>query len=111
MVDKQDVVPAQHGNLPGARAKWSWPAIHPEGRKFILISGVICLVFALMAWETLAWPMAGITIWVAAFFRDPVRVTPQGASLIIAPADGLITQQQALKLNTCIKRQSDQYRR
>ncbi len=26
-------------------------------------------------------------------------------------ADGLITQQQALKLNTCIKRQSDQYRR
>lgn len=79
-------------NLPGARASWSWPAIHPEGRKFILIAGVITLVFALLAWETLAWPMAAITIWVAAFFRDPVRVTPQGDHLIIAPADGLITQ-------------------
>lgn len=83
---------ARASNLPGARAKWSWPAIHPEGRKFILISAVVTLVFALLAWETLAWPMAGITIWVAAFFRDPVRVTPQGDHLIIAPADGLITQ-------------------
>lgn len=79
-------------NLPGANAKWGWPAIHPEGRKFILISAVITAVFAFMAWETLAWPMVGITIWVAAFFRDPVRVTPQGDNLIISPADGLITQ-------------------
>ena len=35
--------------------------------------------------------MAGITIWVAAFFRDPVRTTPRGAGLVIAPADGLVT--------------------
>ncbi len=79
-------------NLPGAAAKWGWPSIHPEGRKFILISGVITLVFALLSWETLAWPMAAVTIWVAAFFRDPVRVTPAGDHMIIAPADGLITQ-------------------
>jgi phosphatidylserine decarboxylase len=79
-------------NLPGASASWSWPAIHPEGRKFILISAAITLFFAFMAWETLAWPMAGITIWVAAFFRDPVRVTPQDDRAIIAPADGLVTQ-------------------
>ena len=79
-------------NTPGAVAKWQWPAVHPEGRVFILISTVITLGCALMAWETLAWPMAGITVWVAAFFRDPVRVTPQDEALIIAPADGLITQ-------------------
>jgi phosphatidylserine decarboxylase len=36
--------------------------------------------------------MAAVTVWVAAFFRDPVRVTPQLAQAIIAPADGLITQ-------------------
>lgn len=83
---------ARASNLPGATAKWGWPAIHPEGRKFILISAVITAVFAFMAWETLAWPMVGITIWVAAFFRDPVRVTPQGDNLIVSPADGLITQ-------------------
>ncbi len=79
-------------NWPGARAKWAWPAIHPEGRPFILIGAAITLVFAWMAWETLAWPMLGITIWIAAFFRDPVRMTPTDPALIIAPADGLITQ-------------------
>lgn len=81
-----------HSNLPGATAKWRWPAIHPEGGKFIIISAVITLVCAGFALETLAWPMAAVTIWVAAFFRDPVRVTPQLAEGIIAPADGLITQ-------------------
>jgi len=71
--------------------KWRWPAVHPEGRKFILIAAAITAVFAFMAWETLAWPMAGITLWVAAFFRDPIRTVPQGADLIVAPADGMVT--------------------
>ena len=72
-------------------AGWSMPPVHPEGRKFAVISGAIALVFALMAWETLAWPMAGITLWVLAFFRDPIRVTPLDERLIVAPADGLVT--------------------
>lgn len=71
--------------------KWRWPSIHPEGRKFVLIAAAITLVFAWCAWETLAWPMAAVTIWVAAFFRDPIRSVPQGEGLVIAPADGLIT--------------------
>lgn len=71
--------------------KWRWPGVHPEGRKFILIAGAITLFLGWMAWETLAWPMAGITLWVAAFFRDPVRSVPQGDGLIIAPADGMVT--------------------
>ncbi|PTQ11606.1 phosphatidylserine decarboxylase family protein [Sphingomonas oleivorans] len=77
------------GTTPSVR--WRWPAVHPEGRKFALIAGGITLIFALLAWETLAWPMAGITIWVLAFFRDPVRSVPRGPGLIVAPADGLIT--------------------
>ncbi len=71
--------------------KWQWPSIHPEGRKFAIIAAAITAFFAIMAWETLAWPMAGVTIWVLAFFRDPVRGVPQGDQYIIAPADGLIT--------------------
>ncbi len=71
--------------------KWRAPTVHPEGRKFALIAGAISLVFALMAWETLAWPMAGVTLWVLAFFRDPVRTVPQGDDLIVAPADGMVT--------------------
>ncbi len=78
-----------HNGPPTVR--WRFPSVHPDGRKFVLISGAVALVFALLAWETLAWPMVGVTIWVAAFFRDPVRSVPRGDELIIAPADGLIT--------------------
>jgi phosphatidylserine decarboxylase len=38
-----------------------------------------------------AWLLVGVTIWVATFFRDPMRTTPRGEGLIVAPADGLIT--------------------
>jgi phosphatidylserine decarboxylase len=78
-------------NLPTVPAvKWQFPPVHPEGRKFALIAGVITLALAWFAWETLAWPMAGVTIWVLAFFRDPVRTVPQGDSFVIAPADGMV---------------------
>ncbi len=72
-------------------AKWSFPPVHPEGRKFGLIAGGITLFFALMAWETLAWPMAGVTLWTLAFFRDPARATPTDDRFVVSPADGLVT--------------------
>lgn len=81
-----------YSNRPGGGIKWQWPSVHPEGRKFVLIAAAIVLALALMVSHTLAWLMAGITIWVAAFFRDPERITPTDPSLVIAPADGLITQ-------------------
>ncbi len=78
--------PGQH---PGV--KWRFPAIHPEGRKFGAIAIGITLLFLILHWQLLAWLMAGITIWVFAFFRDPVRVTPADPDVLVAPADGLIT--------------------
>jgi phosphatidylserine decarboxylase len=85
MVAQENPLPPQSG------VKWSFPPVHPEGRKFALIAGAICLFFAFMAWETLAWPMAGVTVWVLAFFRDPARTVPQADDFIVAPADGLVT--------------------
>ena len=68
------------------------PAVHPEGRKFVVIAVAIMLVFwFVLGWEWLAWMMAGISLWVAAFFRDPIRTTPRSESAIVAPADGLVT--------------------
>lgn len=70
---------------------WSWPAIHPEGRKFALIAAVASAGCAFMSWETLAWPLGALVLGILAFFRDPERVTPQGDRLIVSPADGLVT--------------------
>lgn len=83
-------LPSDPNGHAGA-VRWRFPSVHPEGRKFVVIAAAITLVLALFAWETLAWPMAGVTLWVAAFFRDPIRTTPRGAGLIVAPADGLVT--------------------
>jgi len=71
--------------------KWRFPSIHPEGRKFGAIAVGITLLFLILHWNVVAWLMAGITLWVFAFFRDPVRVTPADPNMLVAPADGLIT--------------------
>ncbi|MCA1654284.1 MAG: phosphatidylserine decarboxylase [Sphingomicrobium sp.] len=72
--------------------KWRFPSVHPEGRKFTLIAAVATLiVYTGFGWHFVGWLLVGLTIWVAAFFRDPIRTTPDDPSLIVAPADGLIT--------------------
>ncbi|HJP69374.1 MAG TPA: phosphatidylserine decarboxylase [Sphingomicrobium sp.] len=77
--------------LPTTTVKWRFPAIHPEGRKYAVIAGGVTLFAFLLHWGFLAWLLAGLTIWIATFFRDPVRTTPRGDKLIVSPADGLIT--------------------
>ena len=73
-------------------AGFTWPAIHPEGRKFGAIAGAICIIGALLGGSLLGWPLAVLTLGVLAFFRDPERVTPRDDGMIVAPADGLVTQ-------------------
>jgi len=71
--------------------KWRFPSVHPEGRKFTLIAAFFTLVAFWAFPDMIGWLMVGLTAWVAAFFRDPVRTTPVDPKLVIAPADGLVT--------------------
>lgn len=78
-------------NQGRGEASWRWPAIHPEGRKFALIAAAVCALTAYFAWETIAWPLGLLVVWILAFFRDPQRVTPQSDRFIVSPADGLVS--------------------
>ena len=72
--------------------RYRMPSVHPEGRKFVVIAAAVALLFWwVIDWDWLGWIAAGLTIWTAAFFRDPIRTTPEGEGLIIAPADGMVT--------------------
>jgi phosphatidylserine decarboxylase len=53
--------------------------------------GAAALLAYVLHWQLVGWVLAGLTLWVVSFFRDPVRTTPRGSNLVIAPADGLIT--------------------
>jgi phosphatidylserine decarboxylase len=77
--------------LPTTTVKWRFPSIHPDGRKYVVGAAAITAFAFLLHIHFLDWVLVGVTIWVASFFRDPVRTTPFGDKLIVAPADGLIT--------------------
>lgn len=78
-------------NQGRGEASWQWPTIHNEGRKFGAIAGAVALLVWILWGPWFGWPLAVLTVCVLAFFRDPIRVTPQDERAIVAPADGLVT--------------------
>src|ERR1700723_1186819 len=63
--------------------------LHPDGWKFVAIAVVATLVLFLL-WRPAGWLALILTLWIAYFFRDPWRVTPMRAGLIVSPADGIV---------------------
>ncbi|HEX8215930.1 MAG TPA: phosphatidylserine decarboxylase [Allosphingosinicella sp.] len=82
----------EKSDLVTTNVRYRMPSVHPEGRKFVVIAAAIALLFFwVIDWDWLGWVLVGVTLWVAAFFRDPIRTTPKGEGLIVAPADGMVT--------------------
>ena len=65
--------------------------IHPEGYPFIGGFALASLILFWL-WAPLGWLATLATIWCAYFFRDPRRVTPVRDGIVVAPADGRVSQ-------------------
>ena len=66
-----------------------FPKIHAEGYKFLVIAGIITIVFYSFS-NFLGLIGLVLTIWVYYFFRDPERVIIDDNNYLVSPADGEI---------------------
>jgi len=64
-----------------------FPKIHAEGYKFLVIAGIITIIFYAFS-NFLALVGLVLTIWVYYFFRDPDRVIINDDNYLVSPADG-----------------------
>src|SRR5271169_4256401 len=65
--------------------------VHPEGYPFIGGFAFASLVLFWL-WSPLGWLATLATLWCVYFFRDPPRVTPVRDGIVVAPADGRVSQ-------------------
>ncbi len=79
-----------------SRVDLSWrrfilPPIHSEGWRFV---GVFAAVTVLMwmLFKPVGVVCLALTVWCYFFFRNPLRAVPAGDSLVLAPADGIVSK-------------------
>jgi phosphatidylserine decarboxylase len=84
-----------------------------EGLSFIVIAalvaaGVFGIALVRRSWSLwlFAFVLALIALWVAYFFRDPVRTGERGERLVIAPADGKVVMITEVNEPTFMKERS-----
>ncbi len=65
-------------------------ALYKEG-KLILLLLIIFSIFLFIIYPLLSLIGIGLIIFVIYFFRDPSRKIPEGETIVLSPADGIIT--------------------
>ena len=71
-------------------SRYPHPIIAREGWPYLVAALAVALVLSLLGWwlpAALAWV---VFLFVLQFFRDPPREIPQGAGLVLCPADGRV---------------------
>ena len=68
-----------------------FPKVHNEGYKFLVIFGVITLIFYFIS-NFLGLIGLVLTIWCYYFFRDPERYPINDEDYLVSPADGVVLQ-------------------
>ena len=63
---------------------------HPAGRVFVYSGAGVAVLGGLILGSWLFWLGAAFTAFCLYFFRDPERVPPPRAGLVLAPADGKV---------------------
>jgi phosphatidylserine decarboxylase len=70
-------------------APWPHPVVAREGWPFLALAAIVSAVITYFFgwWSAPFWL---VTIFILQFFRDPPREIPQGAGLVLCPADGRV---------------------
>jgi phosphatidylserine decarboxylase len=64
--------------------------MHRDGIRFIAIFAAVTTLLFLLS-PAAGWIGVGLTIWCYYFFRDPERLPPARESLVVSPADGVVS--------------------
>ena len=64
--------------------------IHPDGWRFIAAAVLAAVLLFALGVTPLGWLALAVAAWITYFFRDPWRVTPSRAGLVVSAADGVV---------------------
>lgn len=78
-----------------SRVDLSWhrfilPPIHSEGWRFVGIFAAVTVLMWMLC-KPIGVVCLVLTVWCYFFFRDPRRAVPQGETLVLSPADGIVS--------------------